>query len=118
MAAPSMTAACPPSLDAGRLPPAHRRRVVAITSTGLARLRQSRASSQTSCLAALSKLSRLTASYQSAPSQCYKYEDVPGPEKDATVYISFGGLLMALRGSTRHLAEIVVGENVYCLIRK
>jgi hypothetical protein len=25
---------------------------------------------------------------------------------------------MALRGSTRHLAEIVVGENVYCLIRK
>jgi hypothetical protein len=53
-----------------------------------------------------------------AVEQCYKYEDVPGPEKDATVYISFGGLLMALRGSTRHLAEIVVGENVYCLIRK
>lgn len=34
------------------------------------------------------------------------------------MYISFGGLLMALRGQTRHLAELVVGENVYCLIRK
>lgn len=72
----------------------------------------------------------------------YKFEDVAGPEKDAyvlpsfiqldlrliilvgtrstyrTVYISFGGLLMALRGSYRHLSNIVVGENVYCLIRK
>lgn len=66
---------------------------------------------------------RLTLPPPSPPSplprlQCYKYEDVPGPEKDATVYVSFGGLLMALRGSTRHLAELVVGENVYCLIRK
>ncbi|CED84186.1 dna-directed rna polymerases and iii kda polypeptide [Phaffia rhodozyma] len=48
----------------------------------------------------------------------YKFEDVAGPEKDATVYISFGGLLMALRGSYRHLSNIVVGENAYCLIRK
>lgn len=36
----------------------------------------------------------------------------------STAYISFGGLLMALRGSYRHLSNIVVGENVYCLIRK
>ena len=35
-----------------------------------------------------------------------------------TAYFSFGGLLMALRGSYRHLANVVVGENVYLLMRK
>nr|ODN91547.1 DNA-directed RNA polymerase I, II, and III subunit RPABC3 [Cryptococcus depauperatus CBS 7855] len=35
-----------------------------------------------------------------------------------TAYFSFGGLLMALRGSYRHLAGVVVGENVYLLLRK
>lgn len=33
-------------------------------------------------------------------------------------YFSFGGLLMALKGSFRHLANVVVGENVYLLMRK
>lgn len=37
---------------------------------------------------------------------------------DRTAYFSFGGLLMALRGSYRHLASVVVGENVYLLLRK
>lgn len=36
----------------------------------------------------------------------------------STAYFSFGGLLMALRGSYRHLAGVVVGENVYLLMRK
>ena len=35
-----------------------------------------------------------------------------------TTYFSFVGLLMALRGSYRHLASVVVGENVYLLMRK
>lgn len=35
-----------------------------------------------------------------------------------TAYFSFGGLLMALKGSFRHLANVVVGENVYLLMRK
>lgn len=35
-----------------------------------------------------------------------------------TAYMSFGGLLMALRGSYRHLSSITIGENVYLLIRK
>jgi hypothetical protein len=34
-----------------------------------------------------------------------------------TAYLSFGGLLMALRGSYRHLQELVIGENVYLLIK-
>ena len=35
-----------------------------------------------------------------------------------TAYFSYGGLLMALRGSYRHLSKLVVGENIYLLIRK
>jgi DNA-directed RNA polymerase I, II, and III subunit RPABC3 len=36
----------------------------------------------------------------------------------STAYISFGGLLMALRGSYRHLQNIVIGENIFLLMRK
>ena len=35
-----------------------------------------------------------------------------------TAYFSFGGLLMALRGSYRHMAGVMLGENCYLLIRK
>ncbi len=43
---------------------------------------------------------------------------VVGLTRSRTAYFSFGGLLMALRGSYRHLANVVVGENVYLLMRK
>ncbi|KAL7418400.1 DNA-directed RNA polymerases I, II, and III subunit RPABC3 [Cryptotrichosporon argae] len=48
----------------------------------------------------------------------YKFDDSQRGENLTTAYFSFGGLLMALRGSYRHLAEVVVGENVYLLMRK
>jgi DNA-directed RNA polymerase I, II, and III subunit RPABC3 len=35
-----------------------------------------------------------------------------------TVYASFGGLLMAMTGSYRHMSSIVLGEPVYILLRK
>lgn len=36
----------------------------------------------------------------------------------STVYASFGGLLMAMTGSYRHMSSIVLGEPVYILLRK
>jgi DNA-directed RNA polymerase I, II, and III subunit RPABC3 len=36
----------------------------------------------------------------------------------STVYASFGGLLMAMTGSYRHMSGIVLGEPVYILLRK
>lgn len=45
----------------------------------------------------------------------YKYDD--SPSETVTVYGSFGGLLMALTGSYRHLSSLAVGSNVYLLIR-
>ncbi|KGB76926.2 DNA-directed RNA polymerase I II and III subunit RPABC3 [Cryptococcus deuterogattii R265] len=48
----------------------------------------------------------------------YKFDDSAQGEAQTTAYFSFGGLLMALRGSYRHLAGVVVGENVYLLMRK
>lgn len=35
-----------------------------------------------------------------------------------TAYASFGGLLMALSGSYRHISGVSVGEYVYLLIRR
>ncbi|KAF8898570.1 RNA polymerase I [Infundibulicybe gibba] len=35
-----------------------------------------------------------------------------------TVYASFGGLLLSLTGSFRHLTSVVLGDPVYLLIRK
>lgn len=35
-----------------------------------------------------------------------------------TAYASFGGLLMALSGSYRHISGVTVGEYVYLLIRR
>jgi DNA-directed RNA polymerase I, II, and III subunit RPABC3 len=36
----------------------------------------------------------------------------------STAYVSYGGLLMALSGSYRHMQGIVLGDNVYLLIRR
>jgi len=46
----------------------------------------------------------------------YKFDE--GSEEVVTAYASFGGLLMALTGSYRHMQGIVIGENVYLLIRR
>ncbi|KAG8893166.1 DNA-directed RNA polymerases I, II, and III subunit RPABC3 [Tulasnella sp. 403] len=46
----------------------------------------------------------------------YKFDDAA--DAKVTVYASFGGLLMALAGSFRHLQNIVIGENIYLLIRR
>lgn len=35
-----------------------------------------------------------------------------------TAYASFGGLLMSLTGSFRHMTNIVLGEAVYVLLRR
>ncbi|KAK1921991.1 DNA-directed RNA polymerases i, ii, and iii 17.1 kda polypeptide [Papiliotrema laurentii] len=48
----------------------------------------------------------------------YKFDDSVSGDAQTTAYFSFGGLLMALRGSYRHLSAVVVGEDVYLLIRK
>jgi len=46
----------------------------------------------------------------------YKFDE--GAEENVTAYASFGGLLMALTGSFRHLQGITLGENVYLLMRQ
>jgi len=46
----------------------------------------------------------------------YKFDE--GAGERVTAYMSYGGLLMALSGSYRHMSGIVLGENVYLLIRK
>lgn len=45
----------------------------------------------------------------------YKYDD--SPSETVTVYGSFGGLLLALTGSYRHLSGLTVGSSVYLLVR-
>ncbi|BGP21769.1 DNA-directed RNA polymerases I, II, and III subunit RPABC3 [Rhodotorula toruloides] len=45
----------------------------------------------------------------------YKYDEGSGEE--VTAYVSFGGLLMALTGVYRHMANLTVGEYVYLLLR-
>ncbi|KAG8864299.1 DNA-directed RNA polymerases I, II, and III subunit RPABC3 [Tulasnella sp. 330] len=46
----------------------------------------------------------------------YKFDDAA--DAKVTVYASFGGLLMALAGSFRHLQNIVIGENIFLLMRR
>lgn len=46
----------------------------------------------------------------------YKFDE--GEGTTVTAYISYGGLLMALSGNYRHMSGIVLGENVYLLLRK
>ena len=40
------------------------------------------------------------------------------PNINRTVYASFGGLLMSLTGSFRHLTSVVLGDPIYILLRK
>ncbi|KAF8740567.1 hypothetical protein AX14_008177 [Amanita brunnescens Koide BX004] len=46
----------------------------------------------------------------------YKFDG--GTAEIVTVYASFGGLLMSLTGSFRHMTSIVLGDPVYLLMRK
>ncbi|KAF9535867.1 hypothetical protein CPB83DRAFT_901529 [Crepidotus variabilis] len=46
----------------------------------------------------------------------YKFDGESG--EVVTAYASFGGLLMALTGSYRHMTSIVLGDNIYLLMRK
>ncbi|KAI0793408.1 RNA polymerase [Abortiporus biennis] len=41
-----------------------------------------------------------------------------GTAEIVTAYASFGGLLMSLTGSFRHMTSIVLGDPVYILLRK
>jgi len=45
----------------------------------------------------------------------YKYDEEK--RSKVAVYVSFGGLLMALEGDFRHVQNIHVGQNVYMLIK-
>ncbi|KAH7921791.1 RNA polymerase [Leucogyrophana mollusca] len=46
----------------------------------------------------------------------YKFDG--GTSEIVTAYASFGGLLLSLTGSFRHMTSIVLGDPVYILIRK
>lgn len=46
----------------------------------------------------------------------FKYEHER--EHRVAVYVSFGGLLMCLKGDQRHLVNVDLDSNIYCLIRK
>ncbi|KAF8633908.1 hypothetical protein AX15_001095 [Amanita polypyramis BW_CC] len=46
----------------------------------------------------------------------YKFDG--GTAEIVTAYASFGGLLMSLTGSFRHMTGIVLGDPVYLLVRK
>ncbi|EJD54089.1 RNA polymerase I [Auricularia subglabra TFB-10046 SS5] len=46
----------------------------------------------------------------------YKFDE--GSGENVTAYASFGGLLMALSGSFRHMQGIVLGDPIYLLIRR
>lgn len=50
------------------------------------------------------------------PRQVYKFDE--DTAERVTAYASFGGLLMALSGSYRHVSGVTVGEYVYLLIRR
>jgi len=46
----------------------------------------------------------------------YRFD--PGTGEVVTAYASFGGMLMSLTGSFRHMTNIVLGDPVFLLIRK
>ncbi|KAJ3776938.1 hypothetical protein FB446DRAFT_719705 [Lentinula raphanica] len=46
----------------------------------------------------------------------YKFDG--GDSDYVTAYISFGGLLMSMTGSFRHMTNIVLGDSIYVLLRK
>ncbi|KAF9068068.1 RNA polymerase I [Rhodocollybia butyracea] len=48
----------------------------------------------------------------------YKFDGDGGTSEFVTAYISFGGLLMSITGSFRHMTNIVLGDSIYVLLRK
>ncbi|KAF7319942.1 DNA-directed RNA polymerases I, II, and III subunit RPABC3 [Mycena kentingensis (nom. inval.)] len=46
----------------------------------------------------------------------YKFDS--GTSEIVTAYASFGGLLLSLTGSYRHMTSIVLGEPIYLLMRR
>ena len=46
----------------------------------------------------------------------YKYEEEKNSDK-VSVYISYGGLLMCIKGEGRYLEKIDVGNNLYLLMK-
>ena len=48
----------------------------------------------------------------------YEYEETGDRQFKATVYISFGGLLMSLTGDKNTIADIQKGKEVYLLIKR
>ena len=44
------------------------------------------------------------------------YQDQP--KAPVELYVSFGGLLMRLKGDARHLAKLSLDTRVYLLLRK
>jgi len=46
----------------------------------------------------------------------YKFDE--GTGEIVTAYASFGGLLMALSGSYRHMQGIILGDPIYLLMRR
>ncbi|TFY80769.1 hypothetical protein EWM64_g3241 [Hericium alpestre] len=46
----------------------------------------------------------------------YRFDS--GTAEIVTAYASFGGLLMSLTGSFRHMTSIVLGDPIYVLLRK
>ncbi|TFK30597.1 RNA polymerase [Coprinopsis marcescibilis] len=47
----------------------------------------------------------------------YKYDGASAAEI-VTAYASFGGLLMSLTGSNRHISNVVLGDPVFILLRR
>lgn len=54
--------------------------------------------------------------------RCYEPNSCQVPFRslflNRTAYISFGGLLMSLTGSFRHMTNIVLGDSIYVLLRR
>jgi len=48
----------------------------------------------------------------------FKYSEEKGPSLKVAVYVSFGGLLMMLKGDPRNLQGIDLDSRLYLLIRK
>ena len=49
--------------------------------------------------------------------QLYKWKQ-DNPKAPVDLYVSFGGLLMRLKGDARHLSKLQLDSRVYLLLRK
>eukprot|EP00026_Physarum_polycephalum_P022028 Phypoly_transcript_25755.p1 GENE.Phypoly_transcript_25755~~Phypoly_transcript_25755.p1 ORF type:complete len:169 (+),score=21.78 Phypoly_transcript_25755:68-508(+) len=48
----------------------------------------------------------------------FKYQEESSPSLKVSVFVSFGGLLMLLKGDPRHLGNIELDSRIYLLMRK